>query len=79
MSQRTAWAVEAAEHLAAALRVIPDGSSIEANQAMQETSQAYQWVLYSIGTIPGSRTDEVYDATVRGGATVTQALDAIGA
>ena len=76
---RTKWAVTAAEHMVAALRAIGEGRGIEADIAVQDAGRAYRWVLYSIGTIPGDRTDEVYAATIYCGRTVTQALDAIGA
>ncbi len=53
---RAEWAVTAAEHLAAALRVIGEGGGIEAALAAQDAGRAYRWVLYSIGTIPSKRT-----------------------
>lgn len=76
---RAEWAVTAAGHLLAALRAIRASQSIEAGLAREDTAREYSWVLFSIGTVPGNRREEVYDATVNRGMTVTQALDAIGA
>jgi hypothetical protein len=77
--ERAAWAVTAAGYLACALRAIREGRGPEADLAREDTERAYRWVLFSIGTIPGNRTDEVVSATILRDMTVTDALGAIGA
>ena len=79
MMARTEWAAEAAEHMLPAVRIVNGAIGIEADQARDRIPWAYRDLLFYIGTIPGDRTEQVYDATVHGGATVAQALDAIGA
>lgn len=77
MSGRAERAATAAEHMAAALRAIGEGRRIELGVAVQDAGRAYRRVLYSIGLIPGGRTDEVYDAAVTG--SVHGARERIGA
>lgn len=76
MNGRAERAVTAAEHIAA-LRAIGESCGIEAGVAVQDAGRAYRRVLYSIGLIPGGRTDEVYDAAVTG--SVHGARERIGA
>jgi hypothetical protein len=77
---RAQWAVEAAGHIAAALSVLPgEGRDIRADLTRPDLERVYWRVVFSIGTVPGDRVDEVYEATVVHRMTVVQALDAIGA
>ncbi len=77
---RAGWAVEAAEHMAAALRIIDDTSGLDAQLAREKTYWAYFRLLYSIGTVRDSRmAGEVYEATILREVAVADALDAIGA
>ena len=80
MSQRTGWAVTAAEHMAAALRAISTAQGqVEADLAYQHTDQAYDWSLFCIGTIPSDRREDVRHLTLAEGMAVADALDAVGA
>ena len=77
---RVGWAVAAAEYVLPAVKVTwGAGNSIDGEMALEKAQWLYRDLLYYVGTVPVSRLDEVYDATVFQGATVTAALDAIGA
>jgi len=79
MASRTAWAVTAAELLLDTLRVTMPVQAGQARQVASHADRAYRDALWAIGTASLSQQDELYDATVNRGLTVTQALDAIGA
>jgi hypothetical protein len=80
MYDRAEWAVTAAEHLLEALKAIATAEGhAEAHLAASDAVAAYRWALFCIGTIPGNRAEDVYDATIFRGVPVTQALDEIGA
>jgi len=76
---RAEWAVTAAEHALSALRAINDARGTEADRAREMAGHLYWRLLFSVGTVPMNRLDDVYEASVTDGATVAEALDAIGA